>query len=111
MGRAKLSSSDLDFFSFPTLHDRWQVTFRMDCLRSSGARSPFYHPGGHIGQPPVYFPVCGSDMVRDESLIYERALREEYGVKTKLDIYPGLPHIFWNYKRNEEALPRHDRRI
>ena len=50
-------------------------------------------------------------MVRDESLIYERALREEYGVKTKLDIYPGLPHIFWNYKRNGEALPIHDRRI
>jgi hypothetical protein len=32
--------------------------------------------------------------LRDDLLIYERVLREEYGIKTKLDIYPGLPHGF-----------------
>jgi hypothetical protein len=35
--------------------------------------------------------------LRDEALIYERVLREEYGIKTKLDMYPGLPHGFWGF--------------
>ena len=34
------------------------------------------------------------DPLRDDALIYERVLREEYGIKTKRDIYPGLPHGF-----------------
>ncbi|KAF9872026.1 hypothetical protein CkaCkLH20_10363 [Colletotrichum karsti] len=50
---------------------------------------------GHKGLPPAYFQVAGLDPVRDEALIYERILREEAGVKTRLDIYAGLPHYFW----------------
>jgi acetyl esterase/lipase len=57
--------------------------------------SPFLHPDGHAGLPPMYFQVCGMDPLRDEALIYEKVLREDYGVKTKLDVYPGLPHGFW----------------
>lgn len=37
------------------------------------------------------------DPLRDEGLLYERILREECGVKTKLDVYPGLPHGFWGF--------------
>lgn len=57
--------------------------------------NPFNHPDGHAGLPPVYLQVCGMDPVRDEALIYDKVLREEYGVKTKLDVYPGVPHVFW----------------
>ena len=41
------------------------------------------------------FQVCGADPIRDEGLLYETLLREEGGVKTKLDLYRGLPHAFW----------------
>ncbi|CAM5998902.1 unnamed protein product [Sphagnum balticum] len=36
------------------------------------------------------------DPLRDEGLIYEQVLREQ-GVKTRLDIFPGLPHGFWSW--------------
>lgn len=50
---------------------------------------------GHGDLPPQYFQICGMDVLRDEALIYERVLREECGVKTKVDVYPGLPHGWW----------------
>lgn len=46
--------------------------------------------------PPAYFQACGLDLSRDDSLIYERILREECGVPTKMDLYSGYPHCFWN---------------
>lgn len=58
---------------------------------------PFNHPKGHAGLPPAYFQVAGMDPLRDEALIYERVLRGEYGIKTKLDVYPGLPHGYWGF--------------
>jgi len=36
------------------------------------------------------------DINRDESLIYKRVLREECSVPTKVDLYRGFPHCFWN---------------
>lgn len=56
---------------------------------------PFNHPLGHKDLPPAYFQICGMDPLRDEGLIYERVLREECGVKTRLDVYAGFGHMFW----------------
>ncbi|KAF7524401.1 hypothetical protein G7054_g11423 [Neopestalotiopsis clavispora] len=56
----------------------------------------FNWPTGHAGLPPVHIQVCGLDPLRDEGLLYEHVLRTEYGVRTKLTVYPGLPHAFWS---------------
>jgi acetyl esterase/lipase len=55
--------------------------------------SPVLFPS-HENLPPTYFQVAGMDPLRDEGLIYEKILREECGISTKLDLYPGLPHGF-----------------
>ena len=62
----------------------------------SPLRSPVLFES-HKELPPTYFQICGLDPLRDEAFIYEKILREENGVKTRVDIYPGLPHSFWSH--------------
>ncbi|OAP61699.1 hypothetical protein AYL99_03902 [Fonsecaea erecta] len=50
---------------------------------------------GHLGVAPAYFQVCGLDPVRDDGLIYEKVLREECDVPTRLDLYRGWAHCWW----------------
>lgn len=64
--------------------------------RKDPLMSPWLFPSGQKGLPPSYFQVCGMDPLRDEALIFERILREEQGIKTKVDVYPGQPHGFWS---------------
>jgi acetyl esterase/lipase len=62
--------------------------------------SPLFCPllfESHKNLPPTYFQVCGMDPFRDDGFIYERVLREDNGIKTKIDVYPGLPHAFWTF--------------
>ncbi|KAF7297779.1 Abhydrolase-3 domain-containing protein [Mycena kentingensis (nom. inval.)] len=49
----------------------------------------------HNNLPPTVIQVAGLDPLRDEGLLYNDLLRNA-GVKTRLEIYPGLPHTF-NY--------------
>ncbi|XEV01501.1 hypothetical protein FSHL1_006788 [Fusarium sambucinum] len=65
--------------------------YRPDVL--SPSFSPFQADHPHEGMPPVYIQVAGQDPLRDDGLIYEKALRA-HGVSTRLDVYPGLPHAF-----------------
>jgi acetyl esterase/lipase len=55
----------------------------------------FNDPTGHADLPPAYLQASGSDILRDDSIIYERVLREDYKVPTRIDIYKGMPHMFW----------------
>jgi versiconal hemiacetal acetate esterase len=43
--------------------------------------------------PPTYIATCGKDPLRDDGRVLEAMLKE--GVKTKSDLYEGLPHYFW----------------
>lgn len=63
---------------------------------------------GHMGLPPAYFQICGLDIGRDDSLIYERVLREECGIETKADMYPGYPHVWWSNFPELEASKKRD---
>jgi len=50
-----------------------------------------YH--SHKGLPPTHLQVCGRDPLRDEAILYEKLLRGE-GIKTRITVYPGVPHHF-----------------
>ncbi|KAJ9651238.1 hypothetical protein H2198_009467 [Neophaeococcomyces mojaviensis] len=67
-----------------------------DLNRPSPATDHTWLKDGHV---KVYFQACGQDISRDDTLIYERMLREEVGVETRLDLYAGFGHCFW-------AIPR-----
>jgi acetyl esterase/lipase len=70
-------------------------------------RSPLLFSTGHKNLPPTYFVIAGADPWRDVGLIYEEILREECGVKTKVDIFPGLPHGFWGIFSTAEFAKTH----
>lgn len=53
--------------------------------------SLFNSKNPHMGLPLVYLCISGQDPLRDDGLVYEKILRD-HGVKTKLDVYPGVPH-------------------
>lgn len=53
--------------------------------------SPFHAETPHVGMPPVYINVCGMDPLRDDGIVYHHVL-QDHGVKTKLEVVPGVPH-------------------
>ena len=63
---------------------------------------------GHMGLPPAHFQICGMDLSRDDGLIYEKVLREECGVPTRVDLYAGYPHCWWNVYPDIERSKRRE---
>ena len=98
----------------PVANHRFMEAFREAIRpdRDSPLWAPFdqHHAGGiaagHRGMPPAYFQVCGMDMNRDDGLIYERVLREECGIPTRVDVYSGFPHCWWDMYPELEASTR-----
>ncbi|KAF2491975.1 Alpha/beta hydrolase fold-3 [Lophium mytilinum] len=87
-----------DYKSIEQFKDNTPILDKADVEWYKNPASPLYSPliwpSGHENLPPHYFLLQGMDPLRDEGLIYERTLREDCGVKTKLDVIPGVPHGF-----------------
>lgn len=77
-----INEEAIKFITKAYAHDKFSPNF-----------SPFQAEEPHKGMPPVYIQVAGQDPLRDDGLIYEKALRAQ-GVRTLLEVYPGLPHGF-----------------
>lgn len=76
------------------------LKFDVDSPLFSAVASPLYPPTttNQQGKGPLakaFFQVAGLDPLRDHGLVYDRILREEYGVATKVNIYAGYGHMFW----------------
>ncbi|RDX46317.1 hypothetical protein OH76DRAFT_1356194 [Lentinus brumalis] len=54
--------------------------------------APLLYPS-HAGLPPAYFHVMDLDPLRDDGIVYEKALRAA-GVKTRIELYNGVSHGF-----------------
>ena len=69
------------------------------------ARSVYPPKEGDKGKlAKAFLQVGGMDPLRDDGLIYERSLREEWGVETRLKVYEGYGHMFWtNWPEMEEC--------
>ncbi|KAI9759917.1 MAG: hypothetical protein M1835_000285 [Candelina submexicana] len=67
--------------------------------------SPFVSPllaNDFTNLPPAYFQVTTLDLHRDEGLRQQQQLAEA-GVRTKIDVYEGMPHAFWLLPRIKQA--------
>lgn len=80
----------LDKDAVEAVHHHLQVDEKSPLYSVFNAQAP------HTGLPPAYVQVDGLDPLRDDGLIYEKVLRD-HGVKTRLDVWPGLPHAHFSF--------------
>ena len=73
--------------------------------RNSELYAPLIWPTetNHKGLPKTYSQVCGIDTGRDELLMYDDMLKSE-GIKTRLDLYPGLATLFLAFVQATTAV-------
>ena len=81
----------------------------MEALKPD-TKSPLFSPLLHPSLkdlPPAFFQLGGLDPLRDEGLLYERVLREDSGVPTRLNVYDGFGHMFWYVPTAKNPILRH----
>ncbi|QDS73414.1 hypothetical protein FKW77_008322 [Venturia effusa] len=84
------------------MYEAIQPILKMDI--ESPLFNPCKNPNGHGDLPRAFFQVCGMDPLRDEALCYEKLIREDFGIDTRLLVYPGYGHMFWtNYPQLEKS--------
>lgn len=64
--------------------------------------SPFSAARPHRDLPRIYVQVGKLDPLRDDGLVYERALRDS-GVETRLECYDDIGHDTWSIFSNEQS--------
>lgn len=57
--------------------------------------SPFGSPVAFERMPRTYVQVAGLDILRDDGIVYAKALRDS-AVDVRFDAYPGMPHGHFN---------------
>ncbi|OQD86672.1 hypothetical protein PENANT_c007G11097 [Penicillium antarcticum] len=71
----------------------YETLYRQDFL--SEDFSPFMSTAPFSALPRTYVQVAGLDILRDDGLIYAKALQDN-DVEVKFDAYPGMPHGHFN---------------
>lgn len=71
------------------------LLFRYWYLGETDPTDPLASPywGDFTGFPPLFFQVSGSEMLLDNSR-YAEAKARRHGVRTRLSVWPGMPHDF-----------------
>jgi acetyl esterase/lipase len=59
----------------------------------SALLTPHHFPS-HEGMPPTFIQAAGMDPWRDGGIIYIEEL-DKMDIPTRLNVYPGLPHVWW----------------
>lgn len=78
--------------------------YRTDTVKPDPT-SPLFSPvlfKSHKGLPKAFFEVAGGDPLRDDGLIYAKILQAS-GVETRMKIFPGLPHTFYEFSQWKAA--------
>ncbi|KAI1112055.1 Alpha/Beta hydrolase protein [Nemania sp. NC0429] len=67
---------------------------------SDDPRISFLLNPDHSKLPPrAYFQIGGQDILRDESLLFARLLREHSGTETLVHMHSGMPHGWWRFQK------------